>query len=562
MKHLLRALLLLLLAPIAHAGCVLVPAGPLLQIFTDQGIVGSGYKINTYVAGSVNTALTTYTDSTCTVANSNPIVMGSNGRFQSVNIWVPSGTLTKLVLTDPNNVTITGGTIDNLPAIGDVSYPQTAVEAARSITPTNTSYVFGDLRRYSNSTTGNGSVDDTSVFNTWISAIAGQAGYLPMPSVNYNLPNGITISGQSGTKIRSDTYAKIVTTQTSGFAITITNCYVCDFEFGWIQAGYSGILINSTSSDSTNNHIGFTQLVGAGRQSTKPSDPMANRVGVYFQGPTVGNANYFNTIKAGSLITSFDTDVAMYTPAAVGAMNSNANILDTPYLAGYWYGIYINSVENMVQGAQCYSANGTDASHRTECIHLGDVTNNSYNANYNQITAVAEPGTFSQAMVAGSNSLNNIVLIQDNTTYGVSDSGTNTWSTHNLWQTNSVVTSTNQLGVVTITETAPTALTYGATISLNAATGTVFSVAANNNSAFTFNTPTNPTVGQRITIQVENSSGGALSATDPFGSANFKHGTWTQPANNFNRSITFEYGMPFAPNSWYEISRTPVDVAN
>lgn len=99
----------------------LVPVGPLLQILTDQGVIGSGYKLNTYVGGSVSTPLTTYTDSTLGTPNSNPIVMGTNGRFQSVNIWVPAGTLTKIVLTDSTGTVITGGTVDNLQGINDIS---------------------------------------------------------------------------------------------------------------------------------------------------------------------------------------------------------------------------------------------------------------------------------------------------------------------------------------------------------------------------------------------------------------------------------------------------------
>jgi len=99
----------------------LIPIGPLYQAFSDQGVVGSGYKINTYVGGSVSTPVATYTDSTLGTPNSNPIVMGSNGRFQSVNCWVPSGALVKLVLTDAAGNIIVGGTIDNVAGVNDVA---------------------------------------------------------------------------------------------------------------------------------------------------------------------------------------------------------------------------------------------------------------------------------------------------------------------------------------------------------------------------------------------------------------------------------------------------------
>jgi hypothetical protein len=99
----------------------MVPVGPLYQALTDTGAIGNGYKLYTYVGGTVSTLQTTYTDSTGTVANSNPIILGSNGRFQSVNVWVTTGVTLKLVLTDSTGAAITGGTIDNVPAINNVT---------------------------------------------------------------------------------------------------------------------------------------------------------------------------------------------------------------------------------------------------------------------------------------------------------------------------------------------------------------------------------------------------------------------------------------------------------
>ena len=137
----------------------LLPISALYQGFSDQGIVGAGYKINTYVGGSVSTPVTTYTDSTLTTPNANPIILGSNGRFQSLNVWVPAGTSVKLVLTDNNNNVLTGGTIDNVTGVNDLSsltgsqvgaalYPQTAAETTASVTPTYLYYPPLDVRRY------------------------------------------------------------------------------------------------------------------------------------------------------------------------------------------------------------------------------------------------------------------------------------------------------------------------------------------------------------------------------------------------------------------------------
>lgn len=125
------------------------PVAFILQAFSDQGIVGSGYQIATYEAGST-APVTTYTDSTLTVENANPIVLRSNGRLPA-SVWAPAGTLIKMVLLDNLGNTIAGGTVDNLPMINDLSsalYPQTTAEQNAGVVPANLLYPPGDVRRY------------------------------------------------------------------------------------------------------------------------------------------------------------------------------------------------------------------------------------------------------------------------------------------------------------------------------------------------------------------------------------------------------------------------------
>lgn len=95
------------------------PVTFLIQVFSDQGIVGAGYKINTYLAGTT-TPQATYTDSTLVTPNANPIVLTTAGRLPAA-VWVPAGTSLKIVITDANNVVIANGTIDNIPGINDTS---------------------------------------------------------------------------------------------------------------------------------------------------------------------------------------------------------------------------------------------------------------------------------------------------------------------------------------------------------------------------------------------------------------------------------------------------------
>jgi hypothetical protein len=100
------------------------------------------------------------------------------------------------------------------------------------------------------------------------------------------------------------------------------------------------------------------------------------------------------------------------------------------------------------------------------------------------------------------------------------------------------------------------ALTYATPIAVDASLGDSYSMSATNGTAFTMSAPTNGTTGQRITILIRNTSGGALGAVT--WDAAYKLGTWTQPANGFYRAITFEYNG----SNWYELSRTPIDAPN
>lgn len=88
----------------------LSPIGNGFQFFSSIGLPLSGGKIYTYQAGS-STPLATYTDNTGSVANANPIILGSDGR-PSTEIWLVYGYNYKFVLKDADDVTIQ--TYDNL----------------------------------------------------------------------------------------------------------------------------------------------------------------------------------------------------------------------------------------------------------------------------------------------------------------------------------------------------------------------------------------------------------------------------------------------------------------
>jgi hypothetical protein len=88
----------------------LSPIGNGFQFFNNDGLPLNAGKIFTYQAGST-TPLTTYTDSSGLIANTNPIILGTDGRPPST-IWLTQGFFYKFVLKTSADVTIQ--TYDNL----------------------------------------------------------------------------------------------------------------------------------------------------------------------------------------------------------------------------------------------------------------------------------------------------------------------------------------------------------------------------------------------------------------------------------------------------------------
>ena len=80
---------------------------PKLQFFASDGSLLVGGKLYTYAAGTT-TPLATYTDSTGTTSNTNPIILSVRGE---ANVWLGTQQY-KFVLKDSNDVTI--WTVDNI----------------------------------------------------------------------------------------------------------------------------------------------------------------------------------------------------------------------------------------------------------------------------------------------------------------------------------------------------------------------------------------------------------------------------------------------------------------
>ena len=104
----------------------LSPVGNGFQFFSNDGLPLAGGKIQTYQAGST-TPLATYTDSSGLIANTNPIILGTDGRPPST-IWLEDGFFYKFVLSTASDVVIQ--TYDNLYGIiGTAPSPPTPLPA-------------------------------------------------------------------------------------------------------------------------------------------------------------------------------------------------------------------------------------------------------------------------------------------------------------------------------------------------------------------------------------------------------------------------------------------------
>lgn len=106
-------------------------------------------------------------------------------------------------------------------------------------------------------------------------------------------------------------------------------------------------------------------------------------------------------------------------------------------------------------------------------------------------------------------------------------------------------------------------LTYSASMTPDCRKGNIFQITATNSTAFTINAPTgdatNGDDGTYVTIQIKNTSGGALGAIT-FGTGYKLAGAFTAPATGNSRSITFYNDT--VSSAWYEVSRTSADVPN
>jgi len=325
--------------------------GVAAQFFTNSGVILSGGKLDTYLAGTTTPAAT-YTSINGNTAHTNPIVLNSAGRVPSGGeIWLTGGVSYKFVLKDSSDVLI--ATYDNVTGISDTT-ALLAYEAA--VAASSGSSLVGFIQAGSGAVAttvqaklrqiisvkdfgavGNGTTDDAAAIQTALSygmtvgatVVFPTATYAVKSLVNVAMSNGqsLTINGQNSTIVESGTgYEQIIIGNenvNNGCTVTVTNLNivgagsVSETHWGVATSAYpknvalrldcTNIYVNTLSITDvwgkglnigyfTNvNILNFTALRVGGHSYTYGLDAFGND-------DSFGDAIYFNRVYGSAVV--------------------------------------------------------------------------------------------------------------------------------------------------------------------------------------------------------------------------------------------------------------------
>lgn len=335
-----------------------------LQFFSpnNSGAPAAGYLLFTYIAGT-STKQATWTDSTQTVQNANPIVLDSNG---AAYVWGDPTLSYKFVFCQPNDTdppTSPLRTVDNIQFpvnldvfnqafIGELLYPQTPAEMAAHVTPVNFAYPpdpRADARRYGFSTI-NSADQNTQALTNAISVVAGGNGEILLPAGHFNLtapiniPDGVIVIGAGlENTILATTSSIIPLIQIGGIKSGVLK-YGCGFRDCEI-----------TLSDSAGKAIQLMETVGAVVKN------------VYIQGPITASRSTKGLVIDGGDASAFFNIIENVECAHVhigfdtltsGAVEPTANTFIDISASGD-VATDVTSIGFRIQGVVAQTGNGT-----------------------------------------------------------------------------------------------------------------------------------------------------------------------------------------------------------
>lgn len=587
-----------------------------LQFFdpNNSGAPAAGFKLFTYIAGT-STKQATWTDSTQTTQNGNPIILDSNG---AAYVWLDPTLLYKFVFTLPNDTDPPSSplrSVDNISPpvsaailtqtfLGQILYPRTPAEVLAGVIPTNYGYETTpyDIRRYGASKGASNTVNKAAL-QTAISVVSAEGsssgGVVIVPpniSYGYNVTDLTTFPSFSG---------------------CLAPCLVLDYgpgnSFAGFPTAYDGAQIRQFYfTPQTTATATFTTSLSIGATSATLTANWTLSTGPWITTFSNGDVRYVTFTNGATTATwtgglsSSATSSATY--SGTGQHQGNTLVLRNDWNTGVWL---INDANLPAPGSPTRTAldnrrcqiswgnDGTETWKLTQGTLVGANLTNEELSNFalQKVTVAGDtigdfvPFVWQRKTGNASFGSGGNVPVTSYDFYSVSagfDQALfeNHWdvnsriylrpsggsTTDSYWNNNSS-TGTQALGfratgdALLIDRTSRVITTaaafrrpvvpvsYSASITFNASAGYVFSISATNGTAFTINAPTGAVTGMTMSVEIKNASGGALGAVT--WNAVFKMAAWTAPANTFARVITFY----FDNINWREISRS-ADIPN
>jgi hypothetical protein len=221
-------------------------AGAGWQFFDNNGVPLAGGLLYTYAAGTT-TPQTTYTTSTGSIANSNPIVLDSAGRV-STEIWLTSGVTYKFVLKTSVSVQI--GSYDNISGATDmqaalaassgsslVGFIQSGAGAVATTVQTKLRQTVS-IADFGASPSASASVNSAAIQ----AAIDSGANNVFVPGGSYNISTTILIANKNGFVLQgaADSSTNFTWTGTAGGTMmTLRGSFLCAINDLWINGNNS-----------------------------------------------------------------------------------------------------------------------------------------------------------------------------------------------------------------------------------------------------------------------------------------------------------------------------------
>lgn len=577
------------------------------QFFDNQGRVAAGMKLFTYAATTA-TKLATFTSSTGGVQNANPIVLDSAGRTPS-GLWLTDGTLYKFVLAPANDTDPPTSPIwseDNINA-GDATLTSLATSAGAALIgwiyafsgavastvqnwiswqPVNV-FGFMTVAQIADVQARTMALDVTAAIQAALDA-TNTGGEIYFPRGTYKITSTLTVkSGQTLTGTSRGVY--------SGITGSVLRGNTASLKLLQIQKGSAGVLIQN--------------LMFWGSSTTY----LASTVAILMQGSSAAGDSAINGVRIANC-GFWRWEKAIYGgDTAVGGFQvSSIHIVDC-VLGECLYGAYLDSsnadywlMDNCtgscaVNGSIIYVNRGGDIGIRNTTGSGADATTTAFltinggsapiyvercQAESIKYFLLVNSGGAGARVVMNCCVINGDILftpqgalmfIACDVTNPVTMSADgrvidlmSTWTLAGALTLNTNSFAVAEIGVNRPSNTSQVLAKFKAgssvarllksqagTIAIDSRLATEFCLNITAGTAFTVGNPTvEPDTTPRITIQVKNSSGGAMGVIT--WDTLYKMSAWTNPANGFSRAIDFQYDG----TNWIQISQTGVDVPN